>query len=98
MKWKAKPQEQGGTYRFSGRFLVTIGVASLLTEEEVKAIYIEVQKMVQEQNGIDYLMVYVHDDSGEKLFLSDQLNDEMIASGEFLAEYNYCTLMLASEW
>lgn len=98
MKWKAKPQEQNGTYRFSGKFLVTNGVMSSLTRQEIEAIYFEIQKLVKEHNGIDYLMVYVHENTGQKLFFSDQLNDEMIASGEFLAEYNYCTLMLASEW
>lgn len=98
MKWKMKPQEQEGTYFFSGKFLVTSGVQSLLTEDEIKAIYLEVQKLVKENEGLDYLIVYQNEDTSQKLFFIDQLNTEMIASGDFLPEFNYCTLLLAEEY
>lgn len=98
MKWKRKPQEQEGSYFFSGQFLVTRGIKDTLSDEEIKAIYFEVQKLVKEKNGLDYLQVYLHEDTSEKVFFIDQLNQEMIASGGFLLEYNYCTLMLAEEY
>lgn len=98
MKWKRQPQEQSGTYFFSGKFLVTKGIQSLLTDDEIKAIYIEVQQLVRENSGIDYLVVFVNEYTGQKLFFIDQLNKEMIESGEFLAEYNYSTLLLAEEY
>jgi hypothetical protein len=97
-KWIRQPQEQSGTYFFSGKFLVTSGVQSLLNDNEIRAIYFDVQKLVKQYEGIDYLVVYIHEDTQQKLFFIDQLNKEMIASGEFLPEYNYCTLLLAEEY
>ena len=97
-KWKKKPQEQEGTYFFSGQFYITRGVQDLLTPEEIRSIYLEVQQLVKEQEGLDYLQVYVHEDNGRKLFFIDQLNTQMIASGQYRAEDNLCTLMLAEEY
>ena len=97
-KWKRQPQEQEGTYYFSGKFLVTNGAQAILTQEEILAIYLEIQQLVKTNEGMDYLQVYIHEDSKQKLFFIDQLNREMIAGGEFLAEYNYCTLLLAEEY
>ncbi|MEO1263825.1 MAG: hypothetical protein AAFZ15_33780 [Bacteroidota bacterium] len=98
MKWKRQPQEQEGTYYFSGKFLVTSGVQALLKPHEITAIYLEIQNLVKEKSGLDYLQVYVHEESGQKLFFIDQLNKEMITSGDYLQEYNYCTLLLAEEY
>ena len=98
MKWKRQPQEQEGTYFFSGRFFVTNGVQNLLQPDEILAIYLEVQQLVRTNEGLDYLQVYVHEDTKQKLFFIDQLNTEMIASRDFLPEYNYCTLLLAEEY
>ena len=97
-KWIRQPQEQSGTYPFSGKFLVTIGIQNLLSKEEIFAIYFDVQKLVKEKDGIDYLVVYIHETTNQKLFFIDQLNREMIASGDYLAEYDYCTLLLAEEY
>lgn len=98
MKWKRQSQEQNGSYRFSGKFLVTSGVQNLLLSEEIRAIYFDVQNQVKENDGIDYLVVYKHEKTERKLFFIDQLNDEMIASNDFKKEYNYCTLLLAEEY
>lgn len=98
MKWKRQPQEQSGTYCFSGKFLVTSGIQNLLTSDEIRAIYFEVQKLVKEQNGIDYLVVYVYEETGQKLFFIDQLNKEMIDSGGYKPEHNHCTLLKAEEY
>lgn len=98
MKWKRQPQEQSGTYFFSGKFLVTNGVQNLLTPEEIRTIYFEVKELVKEQNGIDYLVVYVHEETTQKLFFIDQLNKEMIDSGSYQPEHNHCTLLKAEEY
>ena len=98
MKWKRQPQEQEGTYCFSGKFFVTNGVQALLTPDEIMAIYLQVQLLVKENDGLDYLQVYVHEVTEQKLFFIDQLNREMIASGDYLPEYNHCTLLLAEEY
>ncbi|MEL6943848.1 MAG: hypothetical protein AAFO82_14395, partial [Bacteroidota bacterium] len=89
--WTRQVQEQEGTYFFSGKFLVTRGVNESLSQEEILAIYQNVQAFVQEKNGIDYLQVFL-DESGRKLFFIDQLNKQMIESGDYAAEHNYCTL------
>lgn len=99
MKWKRQPQEQEGTYMFSGIFVITHGIRALLTDDEIRAIYFEIRGLVDENNGLDYLQVYQQADGGQKLFFIDQLNREMLASGDFDNETcNYCTLMLASEY
>ena len=97
-KWIRQPQEQNGTYFFSGKFLVTRGVQSLLSDNEIRAIYFDIQKLVKQLEGIDYLVVYIHEDTKQKLFFIDQLNKEMMESGDYLPEYNYCTLMRAEEY
>ncbi len=97
-KWKRQPQETTGSYYFNGKFCATSGVVHLLTEEEVMAIYQDILTFVKEKNGVDYLQVYVHETTKQNLFFIDQLNKEMIASGDYKAEYNYCTLLLAEEY
>jgi hypothetical protein len=97
-KWTRKPQEKDGTYFFSGQFLVTIGVQNLLEPQAIKDIYLEIQRLVKEESGLDYLQVYECEGRAETLFFIDQLNEGMIARGEFEPEHNHCTLLLASEY
>lgn len=97
MDWKRQAQEKEGSYYFSGRFLATREVMASLSEEEILAIYQDVQQFVKEKDGIDYLQVY-KDSQDRKLFFIDQLSKEMIASGDFKPEYNYCTLLFAHEY
>lgn len=97
-KWKRQPQEQEGAYFFSGQFYITRGVQNLLSPEEIRVIYFEIQQLVKEQEGLDYLQVYIHEDTGRKLFYIDQLNKEMIGSGQYRTEDNLSTLMLAEEY
>ncbi len=59
-KWKRQPQEMGGSYYFNGTFCATNGVVHLLTEEEIMSIYQDVQTLVKEQDGIDYLLTVRH--------------------------------------
>jgi len=98
MKWKRQPQEQEGTYMFSGQFVATSGVVDLLSQSDIRSIFNEIRSLVKEENGLDYLQVYLHEESDKKLFFMDQLNREMIASGGFRIEDNYCTLLLAEEY
>lgn len=97
MNWIHQEPEQEGTYQFSGTFLVTKGVQELLTQEEILAIYLLIKALVEEKGGIDYLQVFTHKEKG-KLFFIDQLSKEMIESGRFKTEDNYCTLLLPSEY
>ena len=95
--WTHQPPEQGGTYYFSGKFLVTNGVQAELTPLEIAKIYTHIQGLVRKEKGIDYLQVFKNK-TGVKLFFIDQLNKAMIESGDYAKEHNYCTLMLASEY
>lgn len=95
--WTRKPQEQEGNYYFSGTFLVTRGVNNKLSQEEIAAIYLTIQQLVEQEDGLDYLQVFVNQ-RGDKLFFMDQLSKDMIEEGEFKPEDNYCTLMFSHEY
>jgi hypothetical protein len=95
--WTLQPQEKEGSYFFSGTFLATRGVTEALSKEEIASIYGLIQQLVKENNGLDYLQVFV-DEDGRKLFFIDQLNKEMIESGNFKPEDNHCTLLFDYEY
>ena len=95
--WTRQPQEKEGSYFFSGDFYATQGVARELGAAEVLAIYLDARAAVKQYDGIDYLQVYT-DEKGRKLFFIDQLSKEMIDSGQFRKEDNYCVLMFAHEY
>lgn len=95
--WTRKPQEQIGSYFFSGQFYATQGITSELTMDEILFIHKDVQAFAKERGGIDYLQVYV-DETGRKLFFIDQLSKEMVESGDYQDEDNHCTLLLSSEY
>jgi len=96
--WIRKPQEQEGIYMFNGTFLVTQGVRQLLSEDEIFFIYMEIQALAKEHDGLDYLQVYERKGDGRKLFFIDQLNKEQVASGKYASEDHHCTLLLAEEY
>lgn len=96
-QWTRKPQEKDGTYLFSGNFYTTRGVYGELSPQEIRAIHADVKAFAEAKQGIDYLQVY-EDGQGRKLFFIDQLNREMIESGDYKDEDNYCTLLFASEY
>lgn len=96
--WTRQPQEQQNQkYFFNGNFYVTVGIKEHLTPEEVASIFADVRLFAEEQKGIDYLQVYL-DENGRKLFFIDQLDKDMIESGDFASEDNHCTLMFAHEY
>lgn len=97
MCWTRQPQERSGTYRFSGSFYMTAGVRAQLLLDDILYIYHDVRSFAEQESGIDYLQVYISCE-GEKLFFIDQLNQEMIESGEYENKDNHCTLMFASEY
>ena len=95
--WTRKPQERQGTYRFSGTFYVTQEVIASISPEEIVAIYLDIQALVKETGGIDYLQVY-ENEHGDKLYFIDQCDPEMMAEESFREEYNYCTLLFSHEY
>ncbi len=97
-KWIRQPQEVKGSYYFSGTFYATRGINNLLSKVEIMAIYFDIKSLVNEKDGIDYLQVYIHKETTQKIFCIDQLNKEMIASGSFKSEDNHWTILLAEEY
>jgi hypothetical protein len=95
--WTRRPQEQEGKYQFAGTFYVTQGVLSALTQEEISAIYHEIQALIKQVGGIDYFQVY-ENNVGDKLYFIDQCDADMIADVSFNKEYNYCTLLFSYEY
>ncbi len=95
--WTRKPPEQDGTYQFSGTFLVTQGVQAKLIQQEILAIYLEIQALVKETGGIDYFQVY-ENEAGDKLYFIDQCSPEMMAGESFNEDDNHCTLLFDYEY
>lgn len=95
--WKRQPQERKGNYHFSGQFFATRGVATELTADEILFIHQDIKAFVKEQNGVDYLQVYI-DENGRKLYLIDQLDKAQVESGEYAPMDNHCTLLWPSEY
>ena len=97
MQWQRKPQEQPGTYMFSGDFYVTTNVSSKLTAAEITAVYRDILKFVKENNGADYLQIY-ENGKGERLYFIDQLSREMVESKQWNPGDNHCTLLFSWEY
>lgn len=98
-KWTLQPQEQEGEYMFSGKSYMTRRIAEELHPLEVLQIHKEVQKRVAENNGADYLQVFV-DDNDRKIFVIDQLNKRMKEDNplEWVEENDYFTILFAEEY
>lgn len=97
--WEAQPQETTGTYRFDGKFVATATVIEDLGMDVVRALYYIAKRLVEEQDGLDYILAFKHRETGVVVWLIDQLNDQMKndESPEWIAEYNICTLCYPSE-
>ena len=100
--WIRKPQEVEGDYFFSGKAVMTIGVSNELTMlADVIPITMDLNKAVEENNGLDYLQVYECDD-GRVVWIIDSLSKSMKEGGgytpEQIKEYDYWTVLLPSEY
>ena len=99
--WTRQPEECDGEYFFSGRAVMTQGVADALSPQELAFIVADLRKAVQEHEGLDYLQVYTCDD-GRKVWVIDQLSKSMKGGEDYtlaeIAEYDVFTLMLPEEY
>lgn len=98
--WTRKPQECEGDYHFNGLFLITQGIQAKLSPEEIATIYQEIQTLVTEQNGLDYLQVF-ENETGDKLFFIDSMAKSVMEKNKIDPndpDYNHCTLMFAHEY
>lgn len=95
--WTRQPQEHQGTYQFNGKLYVTTRVTTEISSEEIKSILYDLQIFVIQNNGADYLQAY-HSDDGRRIWIIDQLNKEMIESGEYDPDFNYYTVLFPEEY
>ena len=99
--WVMQEQECEGDYFFAGNSYMTKGIAEALHPIEVAFITLEVKNYVAENNGADYLFVFIHKD-GRKVYVIDQLSKSMMESGgyttEEIKEYNLFTVLFAHEY
>jgi hypothetical protein len=97
--WERKPPEyEEGDYWFNGSFMVTKTVKEKLSHWEILMIYADNKNLVQHQQGIDYLQVYLQKEKNYKLFFIDQVTKESLRLGKHPPEHNYCTLLFDFEY
>lgn len=101
-KWEIQSQEQSGTYRFEGGCFVTKAVKEAVPETDLENMISQIRQRVAENDGADYLQVFVHSESGQKIFVIDNLSSEMLKGDGYTEtqkqEYNYFTIMFAEEY
>lgn len=99
-KWIMFPQECEGTYRFDGYPIYTLFVKEFFPFDEILVIINEIKSYVKKHNGADYLFVYKNMQTQKKIFIIDNLNDEMKknADKQYVKDNNYFTIMLAEEY
>ncbi len=100
-QWTRQPEEQPGEYFFSGRGVMTQGVAHSLVPEEIAWIIADLHRAVAENDGLDYLQTYRSDD-GRVVWAIDQLSRSMKQGDDYapeqIEEYDYFTLLLPEEY
>jgi len=69
---KLLPQEQEGSYQFSGKFVPTRNAIEKFGEPIIFAAYTMLQEEVKRKGGLDYLQVF--DIDGEKLWFIDDVS------------------------
>ena len=100
-KWVRQTQERKEDYCFNGKFYITSHVLNELPPEEVHQILSDLKAFVQQEQGIDYLLVYKRAD-GRKIFCIDQLSQSMMQSGNYtkdeIRDYNYWTMLFSEDY
>jgi hypothetical protein len=95
--WTRKPQEQEGPYLFSGTLYITQGVRAKLSDPEIMSIYLNILDAVVQSGGVDYLQIY-ESNEGSKVYFIDQCSPDMMEVEGFNQDFNYCTILLPSEY
>jgi hypothetical protein len=97
-KWTRKKQERDDQkYFFNGNFIATRGILNALSKKEIKFIYFDVRQFADEQQGINFIQVY-QDEKGREVWVIDQLDKDMVESGDYDTEDNHCTLLFPHEY
>lgn len=92
------PEYENGDYWFDGKFFATREVTETLSKLEITLIYADIQNLVGQKGGQDYLKVYLQKERNLKLFFIDQVTRKSLQSGDQPSEHNYCTLLFPHEY
>ena len=80
---------------------MTTNLKNEIPLDEIIWIISDLRAFIQNEQGIDYLVVYIRSD-GKKIFCIDQLSKSMMESGDYtkkqIKEYNYWTMLFAEEY
>lgn len=98
MAWNRQPQESPGDYWFAGKFFVTQRVFDEIPTLEVADIIRDVQTFAQQEQGVDYLQVYINDMTGAKVWVIDQVTRTELQEGTQPEEHNYFTILFPEEY
>ncbi|NVN96006.1 MAG: hypothetical protein HXX18_12060 [Bacteroidetes bacterium] len=100
-KWVRQPQERKRDYFFNGKSYITTNLMNEIPVDEIMWIISDLKVFIQQEQGIDYLVIYIRSD-GRKIFCIDQLSKSMMESGDYtkeqIKEYNYWTMLFAEEY
>jgi hypothetical protein len=104
--WSLLPQDAGGhvqkDYFFDGRMILTTNVATEIHARELSAMLTHLLQKVEMEEGLDYLAVFEHRETGKKVFVIDQLSRSMLEGGDYSEaqkqEYHYFTVMFSDEY
>ncbi|MCK6615862.1 MAG: hypothetical protein L6Q47_16625 [Ignavibacteriaceae bacterium] len=99
-KWVMLPQEVEGTYRFDGKMYATSNAADFISFDDFRLIISSIREFVRIHDGADYLFVFKNERLGRKIFVIDNLNDQMKSSSDsrFTLEHNYFTIMMEEDY
>lgn len=102
MLWERRAEDIAGDYTFAGQVFVTQGVLNRLASDELEAIIQDLRRALIQHGKLDYLQVYVHRETGEKIWWIDNLSDTRrnsgVLSSDQLRDYDYSTLLLPDEY
>jgi len=97
--WKRQSQEkEDQDYWFDGQCFLTKGVNEAIPKEEIIEMVHDVQKFALDQGGCDYLQIFVHERSGIKVWIIDQVPRLKLERGEHTPDQNYFTVLFPSEY
>ena len=84
-KWVRQPQETKGDYFFNGKSYITTNLINEISIEEIIWIISDLKAFVEQEQGIDYLVVYKKK-FGRKIFCIDQLSKSMMENDLYSRE------------
>lgn len=99
MKWIRQELEiSSGDYWFAGKCVATRGVITEIPETEVVAIAQDINRISRESEGIDYLQVYIHEETERKIWVIDQVTRSSLQNRDHPDEHNYFTILFPEEY